>query len=143
MRTSIPLLIVLSGLAGLQAASAVATSQAAIPAVLAQLRAQLDQVRSMPAQKPASLTRPDLAALVGLQRNQLTPTLGAPDYCDPPSEDGCSHSMHWAYFFYHWEPSARETSGTVEIAIPRQGWAVEIRFSESGAVNSATWVRQE
>jgi hypothetical protein len=85
-----------------------------------------------------------LASLVGLHRNQLVSNLGQPDYCDPPSDEACTHSMHWAYFFYHWKPTARETSsGTVEVATSLQGWAVEIRFTRSGTVSSAAWTWQE
>ena len=141
VKISHPLLAALSTLAWVQAASAVEVPPA--PAVLAQLHTQLDQIRSKSEQKLAGLERPDLSSLIGLHRNQLSSALGAPNYCDPPNDDGCTQSTHWAYFFYHWEPTAREKSGMVEIAIPRQGWAIEIRFTESGAIESADWRWQE
>jgi len=141
MKTLHPLLAALSTLAWVHGVSAVEAPPA--PAVLAQLHTQLDQIRSKSEHKLPGLQRPDLSSLIGLHRNQLSSALGAPNYCDPPNDDGCSHSTHWAYFFYHWEPTAREKSGMAEIAIPLQGWAIEIRFTESGAIESADWRWQE
>jgi hypothetical protein len=51
--------------------------------------------------------------------------------------------MHWAYFFFRWSPTVHETADTVEISIPIQGWAMEVRFRQSGASKSATWTWQE
>jgi hypothetical protein len=109
--------------------------------LLKRLHAQHDQMQSNRRSTP--LRRPDLTPLVGLDRTQLASTLGAPDYCDLPNEHECRLSLHWAYFFYPWQPSAHQTSaGITEVRIPMGGWAVEVNFSKEGAVIAASWVEQ-
>jgi hypothetical protein len=143
MNRPLPLLIALSVFAASQAASESGTADLPVPAVLPRLHAQLQQIRSSSTPWRADLDRPQLGSLVGIPRNRLIAILGRPDYCDPPSEDGCRYSMHWAYFFYHWGPTVRETAGVTEIAMPLQGWAMEVGFTQSGAIKSAAWVWQK
>jgi hypothetical protein len=112
--------------------------------LLGQLHAERDEIRSNPRSSTVEPTRPDLSPLIGLDRDQLASGLGAPDFCVPPSEHTCRLSPHWAYFFYRWEPSAREaSSGMMEVRIPLRGWAVELDLSKDGVVNRAAWAKQQ
>lgn len=144
MKRLSPLFMALSALAGPQAVSDAEATEVPVPVVLAQLHAQLEQVRSQrPGQRPAALNRVPLDALAGISRDRLVAALGVADYCDPPNDESCRHSMHWAYFFYQWSQTVRETGDAVEISIPIQGWAMEVRFGQSSAIKSATWTWQE
>jgi len=136
------LVIALLGTIPLQADAAEPTQH--LQALLAQLHAERDEVRSNPQSSTGQLTRRDLRPLIGLARDQLASGLGVPDFCAPPSEHTCRLSTHWAYFFYRWKPSAREASpGMMEVQIPMRGWAVEVNFSKDGVVNQAAWVKEQ
>jgi hypothetical protein len=130
---------------------AVLVSPASMPAVLdsslalmAQLHEKLQQVRLMLPGKSIDPARVSLVPLVGLDRRQVTSGLGQPDYCGAAGDNGCASSTHWTYFFYPWKPTSRETSsGTVELTAPIIGWALELRFAQSGVIETAQWVKQE
>jgi hypothetical protein len=122
-------------------AAAIAADQ--VKEFLLSLHAQLERVRSTAAPQATDLQRPELTDLVGLQRSQLARMLGAPDWCRPPSDNGCSDSRHWAYFFYRWQPSSHAAAdGMTEVTMPLGGWAVEVDFSNQGLVTAASWVQQ-
>jgi hypothetical protein len=111
--------------------------------VLQRLRTELVHIRTTAAIESSGLQRPDLTPLVGLRRTQIAGTLGAPDFCRPPSDNACGDSMHWAYFFYRSQPTSRAVpGGMTEVMIPMGGWAVEVDFSDQGVVTAASWVQQ-
>jgi len=111
--------------------------------LLVRLHAELEGVRWTAASESAGVQRPELTPLMGLQRSQLARTLGAPDWCRPPSDSACSDSRHWAYFFYGSQPSARPAGdGMIEVTIPMGGWAVEVDFSNQSLVTAASWMQQ-
>jgi hypothetical protein len=111
--------------------------------LLLRLHAQLGQIRSTPSLGSAPLQRPQLTPLLGARRSELARSLGAPDWCRPPSDDACSHSRHWTYFFYRWQPSSRAASeGITEVTMPTAGWAVEVDFTGQSLVAAASWVQQ-
>jgi len=111
--------------------------------LLKQLHAEREQIESN-AHNAGQVPRPDLTPLVGLARDRLAASLGAPDYCDSPQDNSCRLSSHWAYFFYPWKPSARKSSpGTMEVWIPMGGWAVELKISADGVLNNASWVKEQ
>jgi hypothetical protein len=89
--------------------------------VLKQLRAELREFRLGGPQHTADrLPRPDLAPLVGKTREQIAAALGTAGFLSAGS------------------------SGTVEVRVPiATGWALEMRFTPSGSVQSASWAKQE
>ena len=112
-------------------------------ALLNHLHAELEHIRAPVTSESAGLQRPVLTPLVGLPRSQLAERLGAPDWCRPPSDNACRDSRHWAYFFYHWQPSSHAAAGgEAEVTIPTGGWAVEVDFSSQGVVTAASWVQE-
>jgi hypothetical protein len=142
MNHGLTLAVALLGTLPLQANAADLTEQR--QELLKRLHAEREEVKSNPHSVAEQAARPDLTPLVGLDRNHLASSLGAPDYCDPPQQKICSLSSHWAYFFYPWEPTARESSpGKMEVRIPMGGWAVEVDFSNDGVVNKASWVKEQ
>jgi len=135
------LVITLLGTLPLQATAAEAIQRP--QELLNRLHAAHDEIRSNPQSSTGQLTRPDLTPLIGLDRDQLASGLGMPDFCAPPSEHGCTLATRWTYFFYRWEPSAREASpGMTEVQVPMRGWAVEVNFSKDGVVHKAAWVNE-
>jgi hypothetical protein len=134
--------LALLGLVCLPARASVPTEER--QALLKQLHQEREEIRSNAHSTADQAARPDLTPLVGLGRDHLASSLGAPDYCDPPNEKACKLSSHWAYFFYACEPSARQSaSGLTEVRVPLGGWAVEVNFSENGVVSNAAWVKQQ
>jgi len=116
--------------------------------LLNQLHAQLERIHGTSAQtSPGEIQRPDLAPLIGADRRQLALVLGKPDFCATPETETCDRSTRWTYFFYHFQPPSVRTTlpGTVEVKISPGwgGWAVELRFSKNGVVDTASWVRQK
>jgi|SRR5580658_4781586 hypothetical protein len=116
--------------------------------LLKQLHAQLESIHGTSAHTPkGDIQRPNLAALIGVDRRQLALVLGKPDFCATPETEICDRSTRWAYFFYPFQsPSVRTTlPGTVEVKISPGwgGWAIEVGFSRNGVVDTASWVKQE
>lgn len=113
--------------------------------LLDRLRAQRQIVMRDPSRAPTSKPRTDLTPILGMNRNQLVQSLGAPDYCAPPSDAGCGRSPHLAYFFFPHEtaPATQLAGGITEITVSAGGgWALELSLTRDSVVK-ASWVKQE
>jgi hypothetical protein len=113
--------------------------------LLDQLRQEWQEQRSTASSRSSDFPRPEPSALVGVVRAGVTLKLGAPDFC-LPNPDSCSNSPRWTYFFYRFQPPSVRSAGPgiEEIKIVRGGgWALELVFSQDGAIEKASWVKQE
>jgi hypothetical protein len=114
-------------------------------ALLGQLRQEWLDERSAASGDRRALRRPDPSPLVGVLRAAVTSRLGRPDLC-LPIPNSCGDARHWTYFFYRRQPPAFRSagSGITEVKISAGGgWALELQFSKNGAIEKASWVKQE
>jgi|ERR1700722_2027379 len=87
----------------------------------------------------------DLNPLLGVSRNELLQSLGAPDFGAPPEDAGCIKSTRLAYFFYPHKPSTGKDvgNGSVEVTVSAGGgWALEVKLTHD-SVAKVSWVKQE
>jgi hypothetical protein len=78
--------------------------------LLSSLSAQLQQLRSLPANSPTNARCPaDTTSLVGLRHFQVKEALGSPDFVDKPGST-------WSYFFTSPQPPGQLGGGHPELS---------------------------
>jgi hypothetical protein len=89
--------------------------------------------------------RLDLAPLFGLYKANVASHLGRPDTCFP-NPASCKDSARWTYLFYPYGAHSEQVTppGATAVQVtPVGGRAVEIKFSITGSVEQASWIRQK
>ena len=114
-------------------------------ALLDQLRQEWREQRSAAPGPASDFQRRDLTPLVGVDRASLGSKLGRPDCC-LPDPNSCGNSPHWTYCFSRREPSSLKSSGSrlTEVTVTAGcGWALELEFSNDGAIEKAPWINEK
>jgi len=113
--------------------------------LLGQLSTQRKAVIKDPSHATSNKPQTDLAPLLGVDKNELVQSLGAPDFCVAPRDASCNGSPHLTYFFFPYQPpSAKHVGdGMTEITVNAGGgWALEVDLAHNH-VAKASWVKQE
>ncbi len=111
--------------------------------LLGQLSTQRKTIIKDPSRATANKPQTDLTPLLGVGRNELVQSLGAPDLCVAPCR--LHRVAHLTYFFFPYRPtSAKEVGGGMtEITVSAGGgWALEVDLAHN-SVAKASWVKQE